>query len=110
MFCSNCGKELSGNVKFCDNCGAQQNLMEQTASQNESEEKNRKVKSRSKAKFYLGIALFVFGAMFIIWPLFFPQTMSMCDDGLDKTEIASLIVCVLAFGGSGAWLIHKNKK
>lgn len=110
MFCSNCGKELSDNVKFCDSCGAQQCLMEQPASQNKPTEKNGKVKSRSKVKFYLGIALLVFGAMFIIFPIFFPQTMRMCDDGLDQTELASLIVCAVAFGGPGAWLTYKNKK
>ena len=28
MFCTNCGKELPKGVKFCDNCGAQQEVSE----------------------------------------------------------------------------------
>lgn len=32
MFCQNCGKEIQDNTKFCNHCGAQQQISEHTAS------------------------------------------------------------------------------
>ena len=105
MYCNHCGAQQPDGSKFCNSCGAE--LATQPPGGAKTEEKKE---PKSKVKFYIGIALLAVGALFIIWPACFPHTMSMCADGLDKTEIASLAVCVAAFGGAGAWFMYKNKK
>lgn len=109
MFCSNCGKELSENMRFCDGCGAPC-ANEQVFSHNQPANENKQGKPMAKWRLYLGRALFVFGLLFIIWPIVSPETMEIAADGLDKTDVAAMIICALAFGGPGAWLIYKNKK
>ena len=55
MFCKNCGKELTEDIKFCPNCGTPQ--VEQIQENTKPENKNVSIRSRSIAAllaFFLG--------------------------------------------------------
>lgn len=42
MFCSNCGKQIPDNTKFCNHCGAQQQIVENTESAPKTTENQQK--------------------------------------------------------------------
>ena len=58
MFCSNCGKQIPDNTKFCNHCGAQQTVSSQPAATSyiEAEQQEQKPAKKSKRKI-IGIVL-----------------------------------------------------
>lgn len=109
MFCSKCGKQLVDDSKFCNGCGAQQEVLTQVESQQVTV-KEVKVK-RNKVLFVIGIILVVLGLARVVDILFFRDGIKAFDDGvLTAFEIVRLGIGTVGFGGLGAWLIYKNKK
>lgn len=116
MFCSNCGKELADNAKFCDGCGSQinvgaQSVLQNSASNNVQGDDKSSSKINHKGKFICGIVLVSLAMIIVIDALFFKDSLIMFDDGvLNTSEIISLIICIGGFGGIGSWLIYKSRK
>ena len=74
MFCSNCGKQIPDNTKFCNHCGAQQQIVENTESAPKTTENQPKIadtptqqpKKAPKKKANIFIVLAVVLCAFII--------------------------------------------
>lgn len=72
MFCEQCGCQVLGNVKFCDQCGAPLQIVSVSAANTESVQKKERpkpvIKDISKAQAVTGFVLAIFGALFSLVP------------------------------------------
>ena len=65
MFCSNCGKEMDENSKFCPNCGVE-NILLSSEKENKDELKEKKVKNKKGKKKVIKILSLIIGMFLII--------------------------------------------
>lgn len=107
MFCSNCGKEIPNETKFCSYCGAPQGGAVPNPSP--SPEAVSQVKPKSNGKFIGGIVMVVVGAMaFLGWMNngFFEN---ISVNGAEPSDISAILMDIGLLAG-GAWMIYKAKK
>lgn len=99
MFCSNCGKRIPDNTKFCNHCGARQQIVENTESapkttenqQNTADTQNQQPKKPPKKKANIIVVLvivlcaFLLGR-FVIAPAMVPDSGKDNDTGSQGSQ------------------------
>lgn len=104
MFCTNCGKELPNDAKFCNRCGAPQddgfvNAMQPTQQSYMPQQPATKPQQRPGLKVG-GIILLVCGVLSVVGGFTNGSFMGMAEHGLDLANMVTILVQFgLVFGG-----------